>query len=94
MEDEKQSLLSQQRTGDALSELQNHHGWKELVAILSSYYKENVKLLIFADSVETRANLKAIEMLAAQIELKIDFGKAAADELKEDKFKNMQATPE
>lgn len=89
--DEKQSFINQQTTGDALRELQHHQGWQEIINILSAMYLEGVQSLIEKDSLEVRATLKAIENLATQIKLNIDFGKVAAEELKTEKFK-MQDT--
>lgn len=93
-DEDKQSLLDQQRVGDALREVQNHQGWREVVNILSTLYQESVVSLIEQESVEVRARLKAIEDLATQIKLKIDFGNVAADELKTAKFQTMSATPD
>lgn len=89
--EEKQALINQQATGDALRELQHHQGWQEIVKILSDMYQEGILSLIEKESLETRATLKAIDNLATQIKLKIDFGKVAAEELKTEKFK-MQDT--
>lgn len=94
VDEQKQSLINQQTTGQALKELQNHQGWKELVTILSAVYKESVENLIKADSAEDRAMIKAIENLSVQIALKVQYAEVAAEELKSEKFKTMPATSE
>ncbi len=93
MDEEKKSLVDQQTTGDALREVQMHQGWSEIVKILSTMYQESIVALIDKESIEVRARLKAIEDLATQIRLKIDFGKVAAEELKTERFKLTQDTP-
>lgn len=93
MNEEKQNLVDQKNAGDALREIQNHHGWPEIVNILSEMYQENIVSLIDRERPEVRAKIQAIEELATRINLKIDFGKAAAEELKTQKFNLMQPTP-
>lgn len=93
MDEQKQELINQQQAGDALREMQNHQGWGELVKILSTMYSDGVESLIKTESVEIRMRLQAIDDIASQIKLKIDFGKAAAEELKSSKFQALQATP-
>lgn len=92
MEDKKQ-LIKQQQAGDALREIQMHQGWVEVTKILSDMYQEGVVSLIGKESIEIRARLQAIEDIASQIRLKIDFGKVAAEELKSEKFKLTPDTP-
>lgn len=84
--DEKQVLVDQKSAGDALREIQNHQGWPEIVKILSTMYQEGVVSLIAKENIDVRARLQAIEDLASQIKLKIDFGKVAAEELKTARF--------
>lgn len=91
--DEKQSLIDQKNSGDALREIQNHQGWSEIIKILSGMYQDGVISLIDHESLEVRANLKAIENLASQIRLKIDFGKVAAEDLRSARFNLTQDTP-
>jgi len=93
MDEEAQELYKVQKKGEALRELQNHQGWKELVSILMESYKNNIRDLIITDDIETRANIKAIENLADTINIKIEFGKDAAETLKTERFKTLQGTP-
>lgn len=86
MDEEKQVLIKQQQSGDALREMQSHQGWQELTSILAGMYVDGLISLIEEDNIETRATLKSIENIAQQIKLKIDFGKNAAEELKSLKF--------
>lgn len=94
IQEEKQVLMQQQSTGDALRELQLHHGWKEVERILSDIYKESVETLIAGESAEARATLKVIENLTTQFRLKIQHAQVASEELKKEKFITMPVTPD
>jgi hypothetical protein len=93
MSEEKQNLIKQQQAGDALRELRSHHGWQELVRLFQEQYTANVRLLIEKGNPDTRMRLQVIEEIVEQMDLKIQLAKVAADELKTEKFKDLQATP-
>jgi len=69
------------QVGLALSELRNHHGWKELTDILQSIYNLALEELIRHEDLEARATIKVLQEIVAQIDDKINLGVEARNEL-------------
>lgn len=84
---ERDTLRKLMNDGNALDELRNHHGWKEFSKVVQELYTDNLILLSQHENNDARSMVKAITELNERFMFKINLAKDAAEQLKQDKFK-------